>query len=931
MRILFFLSLTLFSLCFGQMAFGQQTGKDLERQAWNSYEKGYDSKHSPEDQAKHFDEAARLYEAAAEAYEKAGQPDKAKGARNMANGARQNAENRRKMAENANALQQQNVSNPSSSPPGSTGQIRATGRTTGHVADLKLINPSSKPMDVTLPGSAVIPSDGRHQGYAIPTTPGKVTVPSGQTITIPLDGYCTHPDLPAAPAGTPLPGLTDWPPSVLPTPQTVRTLETTARRLHDHGVIRTPFGDPSIVVQHSFWDFAADYDPCARLRRQMEEAGVPQDAIPDAIAQVVDAMLTTGREAGLPGYQPTLPILPMQPATPPAPGAVRPTVTVSSTGQTTGHIGNITVSNPTDLPIYVVIGGGGSAYIPSQDNAQPYVVPSLPRIPVPPKGKTTTPIHGYCADVRRPPVPADNTMPSISEWITTLIEEGVPDQTNVVRIPAAVAPPLSEVIRAMENTPLPPVASKWDCPPLPPAPGQPLLPGTNTPIRTPITASENPGLLIPLLLDAISRIEDAYDQLRGTLTTPFSNNPPKEREAIIQQTFWLYSAGLEGKPYGYKDFHDNTVKQFEDNTGRPYNSLPPDQKEKLNKGVDDFWEAFTATGAEAKILPKAPRPEPKMDDFWDSYRQGGGKPKRTTTAPAPSDPKQMTTRPEEPPVQIQNRPKQERQGEKKCECGSVSFELQVWTWGKDGTGKDAAKGSPHKQTVSGSAAPGQSAQGVSILKSKLPNRPANDDKYLIAVRNIKADCPCTEWTEAIEQAVKDLAKAERDNASKISKAKEALDKAQKELDEKEAKLAEEKVKKNPNRITLDKLGKEVQKAKEKKEKAEAALAELENPIKAKERELEDLKKSAKKSDCEVYTDDKNADSKLPQVAAKGANVRKIEENPGGGKLPPAEHYYSFIHDPVKPLTYEITISFYCKGTGCKPVSCSRTFIVKVEE
>ncbi|MFN4079302.1 MAG: hypothetical protein ACK4NS_00245 [Saprospiraceae bacterium] len=890
MKTLFFFSLTLLSLCLGPAALSQPSGQELEKQAHEAYEKGYTG-NSPEAQAQSFDEAARLYEAAAKAYEKEKMNDKADKARKSAHGARQNAEHRRNRSRTASPQQ----------------QVVATGRTTGHIADLVLTNPGAKSADAVLPASVVIPSDGQYQGYAVPTTPGKTTVPPGQTRTVPLTGYCTHPDLPAPPPGTILPTPTDWPPTLLPTPQTVRTLETTARRLLDQGAIQLPLDEPAFIVQQTYWIFVSTpYNPCAYLNTLLTEAGVPQDAIPTAIAQVVDAMLTVGREAGLPEYQPALPALPIRPPAPPAPGAVKPTVRVTGTGQTTGHIADITIRNPSDQPIAVVV--GNSAYIPSTGRYQAYVAPKLPPITVPPRETVTTPIHGYCADVRRPPVPAGNDMPPLSEWIASEPGADLLQLPNAVRIPTRAAPPLTEVANILQSQPVPPVAAQWDCLPLPPANTQPLLPGTDTPIRVPISAADNPGLAVPLLLDAISRLEDAYERLGGTLTTPFSNNPPREREAVIQQTFWIYSARLEGKPYTYNDFHDNTVKQFETNSGRPYNGLPPDQKEKLDKGVDDFWDAFTATGVEAKILPKTPE-TPKLEDV---------------------PPLKMPF--EDPSVLIQNRPRQQRQRAKKCECGSVSFNLQIWAWGNDGSGNNVHKGAPYKEAVSGNAAPGQAAQAVPIKKNDLPARPANDDIYLIAIRNIKADCPCTEWTESIEQAIKGLEKAMRDNADKISRAREALDKAQKELDTLKSQLEKARAAKRPVQSTIDRLEIKMQKAEEKKEKAESDLATLENPIHAKKSELDDLKKAAKQSDCTVYTNEKNPDSKLPpQVKAKNTVIGRIENAPDGSKLAPEEYYYSFRHDPNKPLTYDIEISFYCEGDGCKPISCSRTFVVKVEE
>ncbi|MDV7398597.1 hypothetical protein RZS08_44745, partial [Arthrospira platensis SPKY1] len=111
-------------------------------------------------------------------------------------------------------------------------------------------------------------------------------------------------------------------------------------------------------------------------------------------------------------------------------------------------------------------------------------------------------------------------------------------------------------------------------------------------------ADEAPGLAMPILAEALQRIAQTYDELqpRGDINTPFSNNRDREREAVIQQTFWIFSSALQGTPYTKPDFHDNTVRQFENSTNRQYDQLPEDQKERIDQGVDDFWGSFQATG-----------------------------------------------------------------------------------------------------------------------------------------------------------------------------------------------------------------------------------------------------------------------------------------------------------------------------------------------
>lgn len=827
---------------------------------------------------------------------------------------------------------------------------RGTGRTTGHIIMLLAVNTSPKPQQFAVP-PFTIPSDGKHQGFIVPD-PTPVTVPGNGTITVPVSGYCTHPDLPAPPSGTTLPTPSALPDDA-PLLTTIRQIRKVIPTLQQNGQITTPFSnnrdrERESVIQQFTWYYShpSVFDPCLHIQNTMTTPVRDTDWYPafsstieQGIGQIADAMLQVGRISSLPDFRPPAPpITAPTPAQPPSNPLVASTVRVTGTGNTTGHIADISVSNPTKEPITVRIGDGAAAFIPPTGQYQPYVVPSLPVIPVPPGATVTVPIEGFCVDVRRPPVGLGDVMPPIRDWISggpTVPEPMNPPGGTVVSLPTQTAPPLSTVVGILQNLPPPPALSKWDCPDLP-ATNRALIPGTDRPVATPINTDQMPALGVPLLLDAINRITRAYDELKpkGSIATPFSGNPDKEREAVIQQTFWMYSAALRGEPYRKDDFRDNTIKQFEQNTGRSFPQIPQPQQEQIDKGVDDFWNSFQATGVEAKILPKVPmepRPEPKLDDLWNSFNDGGGKLKGTTTAPMPTDPRQMTAEPVEPPVLIQNRPRRERPREKKCECGSVSFDLQIWTWGKDGTGKDAGKGGPHKEAVSGSTTPGQAAQTVPIKKANLPDRPAQADKYLIAIRDIQADCPCTEWTEAIEQAVKALAKAESDNSNKISKAKKALNEAQKELSDVEGKLAEAKAAKRPSQTTIARLEKEVRKAKGEKDKAESDLAALENPIKAQKTELDNLKKAAKQSDCPVYSDATKTLSKLPKVVVKEANAVKIEKKPDGSALEPEKHYYSFMHDPAKPLTYEITISFYCEGADCKPVACSRTFLVKVEE
>lgn len=258
----------------------------------------------------------------------------------------------------------------------------------------------------------------------------------------------------------------------------------------------------------------------------------------------------------------------IRPWMPPIDGSLL--LAAKGTGRTTGHIAELTIQNLTDQRILI---NPGAVFIPSTGKDQPYIVPEIPQVVVPPKSTITLPIEGYCVDVRRPPVGDGAPMPPVTSW------------TPVVPRPPGWTP-------SPENG--------WSGQ----GPGNVLIPGTDTPLDYTIDPDTYPGEAGPVLLDALTHIIRAYDELKadGQITTPFSNNPPREREAVIQQTFWIFAASLTGEPYARDEFRESTFRQFTEVTGIPEEEISPEQEEKIDQGVDHFWQSFEATGVKAKIL-----------------------------------------------------------------------------------------------------------------------------------------------------------------------------------------------------------------------------------------------------------------------------------------------------------------------------------------
>jgi hypothetical protein len=251
-------------------------------------------------------------------------------------------------------------------------------------------------------------------------------------------------------------------------------------------------------------------------------------------------------------------------------------IEAKGTGRTTGHIADISVRNDGAEP---VVFPQGPLFIPSSGQYQGYVAPSGGGTTIPPGATQTVPVTGYCSDVRRPPVPAGEALPSADSWI-------VPGD------PAAAIT-------------VPPRAGAG-------APGRVLVPGTDQAVPRAVDPNLEPEIAAPLLFAAISEIERVTAELQasGELQTPFSGNPEREREAVIQQTFWLFAGELEGKPYTREEFTRQLEEQHTQRTGVPVTAAPREERERLQEGANDFWDAFELVGSQAKVLS---RPEAVSD------------------------------------------------------------------------------------------------------------------------------------------------------------------------------------------------------------------------------------------------------------------------------------------------------------------------------
>jgi hypothetical protein len=266
------------------------------------------------------------------------------------------------------------------------------------------------------------------------------------------------------------------------------------------------------------------------------------------------------------------------------------TTTAISTGQTTGHIANLIIDNQTGID-YVF--EQTPSIIPSQqisdeELSQPMYAQAIGPVLIPNGRRIEIPVYGYCLDVYKAPTPAGLPMPSISQWIRPgiVVPDPLNNSTLDVQLPGFEASPDSGYLIAVDPT-------------------IPLSDGitSHMPVAGPLDLTNRPEEASSYIFAAVPAIEDAFDKLHSNdkIKTPFSSNPEKEREAVIQQTIWLYVSLLEQNEYEKEDFTTQLEEQFEDVRGQEIND---EQREFLQQGADQFWTTFSLVGNEAKVFEK---------------------------------------------------------------------------------------------------------------------------------------------------------------------------------------------------------------------------------------------------------------------------------------------------------------------------------------
>jgi hypothetical protein len=277
-------------------------------------------------------------------------------------------------------------------------------------------------------------------------------------------------------------------------------------------------------------------------------------------------------------------------------------IDAKGTGRTTGHVITLNIRNTTPEPYIFNMGG---YYFPSDGKHQGYIIPPIPdsTIVVEPEGETSIPLSGYCTEIDKPPVGSENPIDFDEGFAFGNERPPSPGHVN-----ETVFRPIDSIgiVTIPEYDPLDTTTIRFN----------PLIttyPGTDVIFPYTIDITEHPEEAAPILFEVIDLITETYDSLRENdlIVTPFSFDKEKERKSVIQQTFWIYTSILgDEDPYDITDFESKMEEQLESNTGQDIDEMDEQVREQLTTGVNQFWNAFTLVGTEAKVISSEPSPPP---------------------------------------------------------------------------------------------------------------------------------------------------------------------------------------------------------------------------------------------------------------------------------------------------------------------------------
>jgi hypothetical protein len=264
------------------------------------------------------------------------------------------------------------------------------------------------------------------------------------------------------------------------------------------------------------------------------------------------------------------------------------------TGMTTGHIADLEVKNKGKTALTIL---PQRVFIPSTGQFQPYIA-DIPAAIIQPGSTATLQLQGYCTDVHLPAAPAALELIPILKWIpirhtdSTLVGNGTYLVTHNSVVPFT-KDHISYIITSAAYTPLYPPPDTLNIV---------TWPGTDLPAGGKMNHISRPDLYATIMAKVLELLETGATAIQTgkKFPTPFTVDPDKEREAIIQQVIWMYASALAAKKYGKEEFRSKVYDQFKSRSS--FSELPALEKKELDDGIDEFWNVFQTVATEAKLF-----------------------------------------------------------------------------------------------------------------------------------------------------------------------------------------------------------------------------------------------------------------------------------------------------------------------------------------
>lgn len=251
----------------------------------------------------------------------------------------------------------------------------------------------------------------------------------------------------------------------------------------------------------------------------------------------------------------------------------------TGTGKTTGHVANVVLHNAGTEERQLTL---GPFLIPSNGKHQGYLIPDTTELVIAAGESAVVKLNGYCTNINLKPTPLDDTLAPFENW-------AIPDGTYATtqedwQIPAGYFLNVSQELGDF--------------------PYKVTYPGTEKTFIYSVEFDKHPSTSADLLLLSHDLVEEQYLLMErlNTIRTPYSNNLERQKEALIQHTFWIYTSSLIGDAYTKEEFRKKMSEQFLTLVGDQKNRILETQFE---GGVDDFWNGFLKLAKAAKIFKVA--------------------------------------------------------------------------------------------------------------------------------------------------------------------------------------------------------------------------------------------------------------------------------------------------------------------------------------